>query len=523
MCGVALTSLLYLQVDDDHFVFHLDMFKKGTTKEANHLDKHKSLIDAGYPEMVRHPIMTLFTSLKWYPHKKWYYTKFVIFLMFIISLTFHMVYFVDYLQCECENVQLNKTKPHCKQITLNNETVKSCREGLEPMFTITKYSSWGILVILTGIEILQFIMKLVTKELWEYFSKQNICEVLMISFGQAFFVVQYNDLKMGTQSLTERDQLKCHLFGWTLFLAWIDLTIFLGRFDIFGKHIYRSWYVMKNVAWSLMVYIPIIVAFACAFHVFLIYNEIFQGPVASMLKVLTMILGEFDFEGNFVYDKVDEINGSNWSVQILLILFIFYGSFIIMNLITAWIVINQRDANETEVILAKQRIEEISGVTRFTAILSICFRMGSNNDLPSKLCISPIDESEAVGWCKQLWFDLKSWLDDDSFGKLCMIKKHCDLENGTCKKLSRNVPSHTRAVGPTIKMLGEKKAKQLSLIKTIKEIHQNTEKDLKTLLLEGKQIEPKTYRTSSEQIPEGCTLQYIAFKTPNGTLQMKHC
>ena len=496
------------------------MFKKGTTKEENHLDKHKSLIDAGYPEMVRHPIMTLFTNLKWYPHKKWYYSKFSIFLVFIISLTFHMVYFVDHLQCECENLDgLNKNKSQCMDIIGKYDTVKSCKQDVEPMFMISRYLTWGVVGILTGLEILQFIMKLVTKELWDYFSKQNVCEVLMLSLGQAFFVVQHNDLK---RSSTERDQEQRHLLGWTLFLAWIDLTIFLGRFDIFGKHIYRSWYVMKNVAMSLMVYVPIIVAFACAFHVFLIYNEIFQGSVASILKVLTMILGEFDFEGNFVYDKVDKINGSNWSVQILLIMFIFYGSFITMNLITAWIVINQRNANETEVILAKQRIEEISGQTRLTTILSVFFKIG-NNDLPSKLCIHPIEKSESVSFRKKIWLNLKSWLDDDNSGKLCMIKEHCDLENGTCKNLSRNVPSHTRAIGSTIKMLGAKKEKQLELIKTIKEIHQNTEKDLKTLLLEGKQVEPKTCPTSSEQIPEGCTLQYIVFKTPNGTLQMKHC
>ena len=134
-----------------------------------------------------------------------------------------------------------------------------------------------------------------------------------------------------------------------------------------------------------------------------------------------------------------------------------------------------------------------------------------------------MDRSESVSFCKKIWFNLKSWLDDDNSTKLCRIKKHCDLENGTCKNLSRNLPSHTRAIGPTIKMLGAKKAKQLELIKTIKEIHHNTEKDLKTLLFEGKQIEPKTCQTSSEQIPEGCTLQYIVFKTPNGTLQMKHC
>ena len=59
------------------------------------------------------------------------------------------------------------------------------------------------------------------------------------------------------------------------------------------------------------------------------------------------------------------------------------------------------------------------------------------NDLPSKLCIHPIDKSESVSWCKKLWFDLKSWLDDDNSAKLCRIKKHCDLENGTCKNLSQ--------------------------------------------------------------------------------------
>ena len=41
-------------------------------------------------------------------------------------------------------------------------------------------------------------------------------------------------------------------------------------------------------------------------------------------------------------------------------MFFIYGTIIIANLITAWIVVNQKDAN-TEIILAKQRIEEITG------------------------------------------------------------------------------------------------------------------------------------------------------------------
>ena len=90
---------------------------------------------------------------------------------------------------------------------------------------------------------------------------------------------------------------------------------------------------------------------------FPLFNETFEGPVASFFKVLTMILGEFDFEDNFIYDKVGEVKGSKWSVQIMLIMFIVYGSLVIMNLITAWIVITQ-----TEVILAQHRIQEIKKI-----------------------------------------------------------------------------------------------------------------------------------------------------------------
>ena len=135
-------------------------------------------------------------------------------------------------------------KSQCMDIIGKYDDAKSCKQDVEPMFMITRYLTWGLLGILTGLEILQFITKLVTKELWEYLSKQNVCEVLMLSLGQAFFVVQHNDLK---RSSTERDQEQRHLLGWTLFLAWIDLTIFLGRFDIFGKHIYRSWHVFNGV------------------------------------------------------------------------------------------------------------------------------------------------------------------------------------------------------------------------------------------------------------------------------------
>ena len=123
-----------------------------------------------------------------------------------------------------------------------------------------------------------------------------------------FHTVQYlekNNHKSGAQE---------HLLGWSLFLVWMDFTIFLARFDLFGRPIYLTWHVLSNVAWSLIVYIPSIFAFSLAFHSFLKTNKIFQGSISSVIKTLTMMLGEFDFEENFVFNEVKD---SNYSVQVI--------------------------------------------------------------------------------------------------------------------------------------------------------------------------------------------------------------
>ena len=165
-------------------------------------------------------------------------------------------------------------------------------------------------------EILQFL----TSEVKEYFTKQNLIEVAMLVTTLSFFVVQFID---------DGFWLLEHLLGWALFLSWMDLTLFLARFDLFGKYIYLSWYVLKKVGWSLVVYVPSVIAFSMAFHAFLRRNEIFQGSTASIIKTLTMLLGEFDFADNFLFDKVKKDGDSNFSVQVIFI----YGVSFLLSLI----------------------------------------------------------------------------------------------------------------------------------------------------------------------------------------------
>ena len=302
---------------------------------------------------------------------------------------------------------------------------KDCEDDYQLRSTVTKFLTWGLLTVLIIWEFLQFLSKILTNELDEYFSWQNMVELLMLGLSIAFFVLQYLE-----SSYVEKSGGQEHLLGWALFLAWIDLTMFLGRFDLFGRHIYRSWHVMKNVAWSMTVYIPVLMAFATAFHCFLKNDEIFEGTVASILKILTMVLGEFDFTDHFVYDKVKENRGSNFSVQIMFVMFIIYGSMIIVNLITAWIVVNQRDAQDTEVILATQRIEEIRGMTNLFAYCSKNRKEESkeNSNVPSTLhiSISPKEEiDDSLLYFKTKYRDFSRWMMDDSLD--AQVKKASTL------------------------------------------------------------------------------------------------
>ena len=366
---------------------------------------------------------------------------------------------------------------------------KDCEDDYQLKSTVTKFLTWGLLIVLITWEFLQFLSKILTNELDEYFSWQNMVELLMLGLSIAFFVLQYLE-----SSDVEKSGGQEHLLGWALFLAWIDLTMFLGRFDLFGRHIYRSWHVMKNVAWSMTVYIPVLMAFATAFHCFLKNDEIFEGTVASILKILTMVLGEFDFTDHFVYDKVKENRGSNFSVQIMFVMFIIYGSMIIVNLITAWIVVNQRDAQDTEVILAMQRIEEISGMTNLFAYCSKKPKEESNknSNVPStlKISISSDEETEDYSCFKIKYRNFLRWMNDDSLD--AQVKKASTLwkikashlSQGVADDLNKKLPQFAPIdlIDLTVKRLLIKREKRFELMKIVKEIQKETNDKVEQLL-----------------------------------------
>jgi hypothetical protein len=95
------------KVKERQYTFHLETFNHDTERKSNYLDKHKKLINAGYPEHLRHPVMKFFAAMKWKPHRKKYMVNFLVFFSFLIALTVHGTNQIDYLQLneKCHNIR----------------------------------------------------------------------------------------------------------------------------------------------------------------------------------------------------------------------------------------------------------------------------------------------------------------------------------------------------------------------------------------------------------------------------------
>ena len=90
-----------------------------------------------------------------------------------------------------------------------------------------------------------------------------------------------------------------------------------------------------------LTYCPCLVAFSFGFYVLLNPSPDFQGYVRPLLRVLSMMVDEMNYD-TFDYNNVAEIGGRNISVQLMFVIFAIFMSLIIMNLLIA-VSVNKAD------------------------------------------------------------------------------------------------------------------------------------------------------------------------------------
>ena len=232
----------------------------------------------------------------------------------------NLLYFsaVNTTRCECVNGTYQKMGSH------THRTMSICHDVMEQNISITLYScTWICLVLLILRELIQ------CGHSWRLHvrSKENWIECLII-----IFVASYLVTFIAGNNAQGQWGLASHFGAWAVFSVWMELAMMFGQLPAIGIYIQMSINVAKTLIVFLMVYSPVLFAFAFALHLLLASNGSFGNPLTSFLKILAMMIGELDYENNFTWNAVSK-SKAFVSTQILFIMFLLLVTVVIMNLL----------------------------------------------------------------------------------------------------------------------------------------------------------------------------------------------
>ena len=296
-------------------------------------------------ELLKHPLPELFLHLKWERTKRFFFVNLLICVLYALSLTtLALVSSKVVNDCHGEAAELNTTTAVGIQSCLgasNSFTAKRCFFAFH---------------ILTGL----FTLVLLLREFiqacrsfdrhWK--SGENWLELTMIALTVAYMTLIFYDVRVSS-----------HLGAVCVFLAWIDLTLLVGRFPSVGIYIIMSFEIMVPILTFFLVFSTTLLAFAFSFYLLLPLHDAFGNPLGSLVKVLVMMVGEFDYESNFIWDAVDTTREGNGTAQVLFITFYFMISIILSNLIIG-LTVNQTEMlfKQAGVIRLGKTVKQIVGI-----------------------------------------------------------------------------------------------------------------------------------------------------------------
>ena len=92
-----------------------------------------------------------------------------------------------------------------------------------------------------------------------------------------------------------------NLAAWSVFFAWMEMILLVGRFPEIGIYVQMFVNVSKILVKYVLVYSPALVAFSLAFYILLSNMDPFINPLNALIKTLVMLIGELEYEGNMGY------------------------------------------------------------------------------------------------------------------------------------------------------------------------------------------------------------------------------
>ncbi|XP_037091953.1 transient receptor potential channel pyrexia-like [Pollicipes pollicipes] len=243
----------------------------------------RAIVDADQDELLKHPLVETFLHIKWLQVRRFFIFNFAFYVCFALLVTGYGMMCV-----------------------------------MQPYAAATKVLACisGLLTIAAAIrETFQLLYS------WRLYvrSVENWLELVIIVLNSAL-LIGHNSYGGWVH----------HTVAWLMLTVWLEMTLMVGRFPSIGIYIYMFVRVAQKLVGFLLVYSPLLVAFALSFQVLFGDKTAFHTIPHALIKTFVMMMGEYDYDGMFSNDESIVYPGTS---HFVLILFVVSMSIITVNLL----------------------------------------------------------------------------------------------------------------------------------------------------------------------------------------------
>lgn len=273
-----------LDSDDLLLIFDLEIFyhEGFGTKVSEIMDEvaaHAKIFSLRKPELLHHPLSETLLLLKWNRCKKIFFANLFLYTLFVACLTtmaiLQMRMMVDYDEEFAHKNLTDRCHEHNLHEDCYFDQIYSFYQIHSPSVVYTVYTLRIVVAIQCFILFFREMMQAVYS--WRSYcrSLENLLEQVMIWSTILYLIALWIGPRIAN----------LHLASWSVFLAWVEMTLMIGRSPRVGIYIYMFTNVIRALMRFLLLYSPTIIAFAIAFHLLLPHTAEFGDPVSAFLKV----------------------------------------------------------------------------------------------------------------------------------------------------------------------------------------------------------------------------------------------
>ncbi|XP_015183160.1 PREDICTED: transient receptor potential channel pyrexia-like isoform X2 [Polistes dominula] len=245
--------------------------------------------------ILQHPLIETFLCLKWAKLRFFFFLYFLFYVFFVLSLSIFAITLLRKSNYFIPQIILF----FCSTILLLNNSIQV---SLLPRHYMKQFEIW-----------LSFISA-------------------ALSFMACMIVDNHQFIIIDTKNEISTPKFVLHLISIAILLGWIEMMLLIGRFPTWGYYALMFSTVLSNILKVLLAFTCMIFGFALSFTVLFYENEQFHDCWNSIVKIIVMMMGEYDYTDLFPNNTKTDKFFLTFTAKVIFLGFVLLMSMVLMNL-----------------------------------------------------------------------------------------------------------------------------------------------------------------------------------------------